>query len=143
MTAYAFKNKQDVLDLKRNLAFQRNRPDTVDQNDVGAGGVPSPSQTVFAVRASVSNESAVFFTGTGGIPPMAGSTPGSDKCNSVEWDSSTGMIVVNTNSEDDKDVYNVFSQPVGGNVFITAKFWNGIWLVDAEDCPSTVGPVVV
>lgn len=66
------------------------------------------------------------------IPARAGDFAGKKSDVKLCFIANDGQIYVSPNQE--ITVYNPFATAVAAGVFVTCKYVNGIWIVDAEDC---------
>lgn len=76
-------------------------------------------------------ESCIAVTPAGGIPARSGDIAGKVTDASMCYIGDNGRIITTT---DQLTIYNPFGSSVGGSAYVTCKFVNGIWIVDAEDC---------
>jgi hypothetical protein len=78
----------------------------------------------------------VAKTPSGGIPGRSGDVCGSADCD-LYWIKDDGTLTEAKNADDETikvEVFNMFSEDVGGSAFIQFKDVHGIAAVDAEDC---------
>ena len=80
--------------------------------------------------------SFVCFTPAGGIPARASAVISSASCDIYEVDV-VGAVTSLVDSTIDLDVFNFSETAIGGSVYITAKYYDGIFIADAEDCPAS------
>ena len=77
----------------------------------------------------------IFRTPSNGIPGRSGTTLGSADCESYSID---GVELVRRKDPDDQDlsetVLHLGTTPVGGSAYIQAKWIDGHWVADMEDC---------
>lgn len=82
-------------------------------------------------------ESCFGYTAAGGIPARsAGKAGRADDVERMFISSQTGGSTEGTivSSGTYLTVFNPFGTAVAGNVYITCKRVDGVWIVDAEDC---------
>jgi len=94
-------------------------------------------------RENVLTTGWIFFTPAGGIPAKSGARCGRADCvpfylKGVKVDDEIEVDLVELLDNDDQsitvEVVNIFSSPIAGNSFITAKEIYRRLVADAEDC---------
>jgi hypothetical protein len=89
------------------------------------------------MQAVASSGGRLAKTGSGGVPKLSGSTPGSATVTFYDF---TGADMVPSTGTDGSEVvgtvYNMASEDVGANKFIQVKTIGGFSFVDVEDCAT-------
>ena len=79
----------------------------------------------------------IFKTPVGGIAAIAGSVAGSADCTPYFIDDAGNLVEhkgANGSASTTVEVFNIFSSPIAGDTFITAKMVHNRPVADAEDC---------